>query len=411
MSCDRNGRRCADAARRNGISGYVSRYLNTITNWSTYQDLGRVEDIPQRMLDVTARFFGIMSDGRVRGVFALLIGTHLVEQITGALFTMAVRLAWRGKPFGRYRGITLRQSPLAPTSGRMQNVLLRGRVIESKGFYFHEAGRTWHCNVATYRVGDTPKTLTYIKSLSVPNREYFFDRELPPQDVVDLALGDKDPDTIPGYIGATNEIDGLLHFVRGIKHTMYFANWLLVDDTERDAGSEIVDYGGFGGGPARFNASSSPGNGAPSSPGNGWSGTGKGGYGGYRNPNYDDWGRSYRWYGPQVTATDRPASEGYGGPPEARDNPVDPGLFVGSLWDQNGNGHAKQTIQLRDGREVPLSIHSIQVTPDGRRLAEAYYYLNNQWWSVKDEGVREQLARDVVQGKLQTDDAFELWAR
>jgi hypothetical protein len=406
VSCDVNGRRCSSAARRNGITGYASRYLNTVASWDTYQDVGRIEDIPARIVDVTSRFFGLV-DGRIKGAFGLLIATHLVEQLTGAVATMAARTTLRGKPFGRYRGITLRESPVSPVVGRVQNVYLRGRVLETKGFYFHESGRTWHSHTATYRVGDTPKTLTHIQSLSFPNREFFFDRELPPQDVVDLALGDKDPDTMPGFIGSTNELDGMVGCTKAIKKALYFGNWLLVDETERDAGDEVVDYGGFSGGPGG-------GGQGPARPYSGGSGSGGGagsGYGGYRNPAYGgtDWADSYRRFGTQSGAAGRPIGEGYGAGsvPEAG-RPADPSAFVGGLWDTSGSGNRKQVIRV-DGVERPLSIRSIQVLPDGRRQAEAYYWRNNAWYQVKDEQVREQIAQQVAEGLLQTDDA-DVWA-
>jgi hypothetical protein len=397
MSCDRNGRRCASAAQRNGISGYFSRYLNTLTTWQTYGDLTQVADIPQRVLDVTGRFFGI-GDGKLRGIFGVLIATHLVEQITGAVATMGARMLLRGKPFGRYRGITLRESPVSPKVGRGQARLLGDRMLEAKGFYFHEAGRTWHSHTATYRVGDVAKTLTHIQSLSLPNREYFFDRELAPQDVVDMVLGDRDPDTIPGFIGACNEIDGVLGVTKSIKRLMYIGNWLLVDDMERDAGAELVDYdigrGPYTGQPRGTSPASPPGGSSP-----------PGGYGGYRSPTYASrasWSEAYRQHGSQGYTSDVT----YTSP----DDQVDPLDFVGSLWDAGANGRSKQTVSV-DGRECPLSIRGIEVAPDGRRLAQAYYHRNNQWWQVKDERLRERLARDVYRGALATDAELERWAR
>ena len=397
MSCDANGRRCANAARRNGIGGYLSRYLNTLTNWTTYRDVSDVADIPQRVLEVASQFFGL--DGRIRGVFGLMIATHLIEGFTGAVATAAARLTLRGRPFGRYRGITLRQSPLSPRIGAAQNRLLRGRVIGSKGFYFHESGRTWHSHTATYRVGDTPKTLTHIQSLSWPNREYFFDRELAPQDVVDLALGDRDPDTIPGFIGACNEIDGVIGITKSLKRLFYFGNWLLVDETERDAGAEIVDYGDFRGGPG--GSAGMPGPSPSPSPGGGGSG-----YGGYYNPRYSDrpdWSHSYRRYGSQGYASDMEPGDG-SDYPDYRVNPRD---FVGSLWETGRNGRPKQTIYLA-GREVPVRIRGIRLAPDGRRLADAWYYRNNMWHRILDERIQAQIAQDVAQGILEVEGEREL---
>ncbi|MBN1992737.1 MAG: hypothetical protein JW953_08515 [Anaerolineae bacterium] len=49
MSCEKNGRRAGNAARRNGIWGQVSRYLNTLGSWSTYRDLTGLDQIPERV--------------------------------------------------------------------------------------------------------------------------------------------------------------------------------------------------------------------------------------------------------------------------------------------------------------------------------------------------------------------------
>jgi len=189
---------------------------------------------------------------------------------------------------------------------------------------------------------------------------------------------------------------------KAIKKALYFGNWLLVDETERDAGDEVVDYGGFTGGPAG-------GGQGPARPNSGGGGSG-GGYGGYRNPAYGsgDWSDSYRRFGTQSGAAGRPISEGYGAGsvPEAG-RPADPSAFVGGLWD--GNGRREQVIRV-DGVERPLSVHSIQVMPDGHRLAEAYYWKNGMWNKITDERAREQIADNVAQGLLHTDDT-EIWAR
>ena len=59
MSCGKNGQRCADAAKLNGISGQISRYLNTLGSLGTYRDLSKLEDIPGRVAEVTAAYFGV----------------------------------------------------------------------------------------------------------------------------------------------------------------------------------------------------------------------------------------------------------------------------------------------------------------------------------------------------------------
>jgi hypothetical protein len=88
---------------------------------------------------------------------------------------------------------------------------------------------------------------------------------------------------------------------------------------------------------------------------------------------------------------------------------VDPRDFVGSLWDTGSNGRPKQTIYL-DGREAPVSIRSISFAPDGRRLADAWYYRNNEWRQIKDDRIRAQIAQDVAQGILEVEGERDLWA-
>jgi hypothetical protein len=411
LSCDRNGRKCADAARRNGIAGHISRYLNTITNWSSYRDVENLAALPGRLKEITAWFFGI--DGRIRGVFGVMIATHLVQQLTGAVTTAAVRVAVRGRPFGRWRGITLRESPISPLAGRVHNFFLRGRVEEAKGFYFHESGRTWHCHVARYRLGDTIKTLNQVQSLSFPGRQYFFDRELPEQDVVDLVLGDKDPDNVPGYVGSINELDTLLG-TKPVKQMLYFGNWLLVDEGERDAGGagDVVDYDSYarpgpGGGPynsPHYGGWRPPGSTPPSAPDAtryyGGQRQGDPGTGRYGERDYDwrgqRWSGSYRRYGAQ----------GYGGPPEVEERPPDPNRFTGSLWDVGGDGRPRQTISL-NGREAPVRVHGVGVTPGGRELANASYRTGDgRWVPIKDPGMRAAIAQDVRDGILLTEEAL-----
>jgi hypothetical protein len=227
--------------------GQVSKYLNTLGNWSTYRDLTGVEDIPERVGQVTAAFFGLEGLGqngfpRLAGILGAVMAVQALEQVTGAGVTFGARLLGRGDPIGKYRGIILRQSPLTPRMAGAVNRLTGGRLLAAKGYYFFEAGRTWHSQTATVQVGDTPKTLTHVRSYSLPYREYYFDRELSPQTVVDVVKGDRDPDTVPGFIGGINELENATP-LGGVKRTFFAANWLLLDEGERDEGGPgFVDY-------------------------------------------------------------------------------------------------------------------------------------------------------------------------
>ena len=119
MSCETSARAVGSVARRNGVMGQVSKYLNTLGNWSTYRDLNSVEDIPERVGQVTAAFFGLEGLGKngfpkLAGILGTVMAVQALEQVTGAGVTFGARLLGRGEPVGKYRGIILRQSPLTP---------------------------------------------------------------------------------------------------------------------------------------------------------------------------------------------------------------------------------------------------------------------------------------------------------
>jgi len=266
VSCGKNGQRCADAAKLNGINGQISRYLNTLGNLSTYRDLNNVEEVPQRIAEVTAAYFGIkgLIEGhpKVAGVLGVIIGLHFLEQVTGGVATTAVRLYGRGRPIAQYRGMILRQSPFTPKKAKLLNTLTGGRVLDSHGYYFFSNGRTWHCQSITVQVGDMPRTLTKIETYSIPHREFYFDRPvyvqgidpdpiagdrvISMQRVVDMVLGDEAPDAIPGFIGSVNEFEDAVSALGQLKRGFFLTNWLLVDPGERDGGGmTYVDYEAF----------------------------------------------------------------------------------------------------------------------------------------------------------------------
>lgn len=234
------------ASPRNGILGQVHRYLNTLGSWSSYRDLSRPEDIPKRLTDITAAYFGVVGLERglpkLTGILGAIMAVHALEQVTGASVTFGVRWLVRGEPLGQYRGVILRQSPFTPRAARALGWLIGSRLVEADGYYFFESGRTWHSQRLTVQIWDTTKTLTHVRSFSLPYREYYFDREIPPQTVIDIVKGDRAPHTIPGFIGSVNELENATS-LGYIKRAFFAANWLLIDAGERDDGGPgNVDY-------------------------------------------------------------------------------------------------------------------------------------------------------------------------
>ena len=411
MSCDTGAKKySSSAAKRNGIGSQVSRYLNTLGSWSTYRDLGSAEEIPERIAQVTGAYFGIkgLIEGhpRVAGVLGVIIGVHALEKVTSGIATTGMRLYGRGKPVASYRGIMIRKSPFTPKAAGVMNRLTGGRVLEANGYYFFEGGKTWHTQSTTFQVGDEPRTLTRVKSFSIPQREYFFDRPvtvpgdrepaegektIPIQRVIDTVKGDEEPDTIPGFIGSVNELEGVTP-LRNIKHTLFAANWLLVDPGERDGSSgEYVDYETLV-------------KGTPT--------TGSGGVYQVARPASSTASGSNYW--PSTTripirmATTpepiRPARST--SPPQAQ--PYGPDLFRSGAAAGQANSLApaeRYKDRIRIGsKDYPPVVKRVVLSPfsAGGRKADAVYYDDdlNQWREVVDEEDRVNLARAVDEGRL-----------
>ncbi|MEW5956105.1 MAG: hypothetical protein AB1801_00150 [Chloroflexota bacterium] len=189
MSYVNHTHRRADATRRNGILHQTQRYLDTLGSWSTYRDLGNIEELPERIAQLTAAYFGLkgLAEGHLRlsGILGAIIFVHALEQVTGGVATTGMRLYARGKPVANYRGITIRQSPFTPKVAPFLYHITGGRVLVVDGCYFFESGRTWHCQSLNLEVGDEHRVLTHLQTFSLPQREFFFDRPV-------IVLGDRE---------------------------------------------------------------------------------------------------------------------------------------------------------------------------------------------------------------------------
>jgi len=394
VSCDNNSRIVSNtASRRNGIMGQVSKYLNTLGTWSTYRDLDSFEDIPEHVGQVTAAFFGLEGLGRngfpkLAGILGAVMAVQAVEQVTGAGVTFGARLLGRGEPIGKYRGIILRQSPLTPRMASAVNRLTRGRLLDAKGYYFFESGRTWHSQTATVQVGDTPKTLTHVRSYSLPYREYYFDRELSPQTVVDVVKGDRDPDTVPGFISGVNELENATP-LGGVKRAFFAANWLLIDEGERDEGGPgFVDYDALIKGKPAGSSSS-------------------GFYQVSRAPAYSSSRNSW----PSATSQAGSSLTGARRVP-VRSTGSSPSQPYGMQYFRSGNTappssdpyeRIKDRYQASNGRQYPLLVRGVKTNPiTMTKKADAIYYDGDmkRWREIVDDEVQVALAKEVEAGKL-----------
>ncbi len=267
MSCNGKNKQCAAAAGRNGVWCVANKYLGTLGSLSSYQDLNSLEQVPGRVDQITAAFFGLAGLGNLtQGRWPRFIGRaamvglaiHAAEQATANVATAAIRSGLkRGQPVAKYRNVIIREQPQPPAA--------RGDVLAAKGYYFHEGGRTWRAESVTWNVNGSPRTLTRVKSYSLPYREHYFDRPLTLggdtevgqlgddreartlyiQRVIDVVKGDEAAAAVPGHIGSTNELENITP-LGDIKRAFVMANWYLVDESERDdpaANREVLNYG------------------------------------------------------------------------------------------------------------------------------------------------------------------------
>jgi len=414
MSCDSRNRLIASASGRNGIAGYLNRSLGILGSWGTVERLfsGDGADLANQVLNLAGlrleqktasqaaeearreREPVVSRKVKLNGVAGLMIGVHALEQATGVAATLAARAVLRGKPTGTYRGVILRRSPLASLPGPGRN---------AEGFYFHQGGRTWVSRTAQYPVSrDTVKTLTTVRSLSLPGRAFYFDRKMDERDVVDVVLGERDPDTLPGFLGYTGELDSLAPALGLLKKGLMGLNWLSIDETERETrGLDFIDYTAPGSSYRQTAHSHSYPSAAP-----------------VRTVTYADMARSA---GRQVDTRNIPVREGYGGPPPPPEPPPPPPeAYVSDLW---GNStRPEEVIAVTDyaklaaeaGRELappkidipgqglrPLRVRSLDLLkgPGGSKQMRAsadYEYAPGQWRPITDDKIREALANTVA---------------
>jgi hypothetical protein len=379
MSCEKNGKRVGQAARLNGIMGWTNRYLSALGTPDLYRDVTGLAQIPGRIGEITEAALGlrglVTEDGLLKrqpaiigGAMAFVLATHALEQGTGAVATAGMRLGARGKPFGRHRGVILRESPFTPKFARAVNRLTGGRLLEAEGYYFFSSGRTWHSQTLAAQVGDMKKTLTKVRSLGVPWREYYFDRSVAPDNVVDVVKGDLDPDTIPGYIGATTPVENITPLGQ-FKRALFVASWFLIDEGERDEGGgwPRVDYralmdGGEQSASGKLSSAKQNGSGWPSTSGGGIY-------------SYDRGGLQFYNPAPRQTIPTR----SYPSPYRPGDKPLGVDYTV-------------------NGLACPVEVSSIVIDPKTRReLAVAKYWEprlpSPGWKEIIDKDVRAELVQ------------------
>lgn len=402
MSCQGKYKACAVAAGRNGIAGYINQSLGAIGSWGTVnaaiENAGGIgldlknpaglraefSNVPWKMGNVAVQMAanaaldtvglnlspnGVLSMKNAKG---LLLAAHAVEKAGGAATTLLARQLVRGKPYMKYQGVLVRKTPLTGKLAGAKARLSRGRATadpEGEDYHFYQDGITWANTTTRFNIlRDTPKTLSVLRSLSFPNRSYYFDRRLDEQNGVDLVLGNKDPETIPGYLGSTNQLDSVCSPLRRAKKALMGLNWLTVDDTERDIRTgEVVDYDRFFGGSR------------------GKQGT----------VQYDELSRTRLT---NYTDLLKRAASGRSTKKEDEILIKHTITYKDMVSELGGRDFAPKEIDMPELGVCKLRIDAVDELEDGRTMAEAYYFhpKDRSWEPIVDERVQANLGKQLI---------------
>ncbi len=476
MACETNKNSATSSAIVNGITKAASGYLNTVGvsagNTDFYRDVVKVaktmtglglspssdpvSDAANVIGMVGELFFnGSQSnegdDGDNDGygerakralkylkppsALSTVLGVHALERATGAAATLGVRTLARGEAVGTWNGVIVRKSRFTPTNAKMLDRLSGGRVLDARGYYFHEGGRTWHAQSFTVQVQGTPKSLTSVRSFALPRREHFFDRPLvlgekdgfqqigddaAPRGVsvtrmIDVVKGQENPKNIPGYIGSTSRLDnatGLTPLNVGkIKRTIFAAKWLLEDESERDdpAARDKNSAADEAAAPARSPASpvrrGPDGRRIYSYPGQpadyyGSSGAGRPSTRATRSSSY---GQDLFRSGPATS----PASAGRAARQEAKETVISSAPAAPQpVPSSSGDLSNLDQYSTPDGKTHPLVVKRIVKNPiTMTESAEAAYHDGDRWRMVVDDDAKAWLAEEVRDGKLKVNPA------
>ena len=440
MVCNRNGERCANAGRRNGIVSHMNKAVGSMSSWQALDLAAQAsrnwQDVPGALTDMGLGMVGMSRNAqgqlRLQNLAGVQLAVHALEYGTSAAATSLIRAGVRGKPYGQYRGVIFRKNPYLPLMQKVRdyqkfvgplNPRNWYKPAVTDGFYFHQGGQTWSALVTEHQVTpDTQKTLMSVKQIGFPSRGHYFDRRIDERDVADVVLGDRDPETIAGYLGSTNEVDAVVEPFGRAKKALMAANWLLVDDTERDIRvTDRVDYGtmqdtrqlqsyirrpeqkkkeeGLEGlltkdeGPASSPAAYLDSSGSKLDPSVNAA---------QPPPSPIRISESSRWLGGRDTPAETPPT---GSKPAAdsRQHPVKQTINLRELESlmEEGARLTPEKLKIRgaDGqtKEVPLRVDTIKQFKDGTVRAVAYYQHSGRWVPITDDKACRQIAREVIE--------------
>ncbi len=104
--------------------------------------------------------------------------------------------------------VQLWRSRLTPLLNNSE-VIGRREIRSSTGAMFKAGGRTWHKGTIKFKAGQSQRTITHLKNLSLPGHSYYFNRPVSNRDAVGIVAGRIKAETVPGYVGRLTKTEGL----------------------------------------------------------------------------------------------------------------------------------------------------------------------------------------------------------
>ncbi|GAB4444162.1 MAG: hypothetical protein Kow0031_26560 [Anaerolineae bacterium] len=356
--------------RDNHMPQRAEQYLDTLGNWQTYRSAATMSDVLKIVSQMTHSFLGVdLNRPSLTGVLGAILALHTLERLTAATVTFGLRLASPADGvLGWHYGIAVRASPFTPRTSRAMRWLLGSRHLNAAGWYFQEGGRTWHYQVLSLRVWGAERVLAHLRSISLPHRAHYFDRDIGWPATVEIATGRRAANLTLGHLGSINELEYAVGLLARAKLIAVAANWLLIDPDERAMSQQL-----------RLNPSGGP---TATNPLRSRVNVAAGATAGATPP-----------AAAQLSFMQQAAPATNGNHRAAHYTSIDT-LPPAGEWVKNR--------YYLNGRFYPLLVRNVVINPITRqRKADAFYYADGRWQPVASDDHRLAIAEDFDAGRMQ----------
>ncbi len=104
--------------------------------------------------------------------------------------------------------VQLWRSRLTPLFNKYDVVGQRD-VTSNTGVMFKAGGRSWHKGTTQFNEGQRKRTVTHLRSLSLPGDNYYFNRPVSHKSAVGIATGHIKAESLAGYVGKITKTEAL----------------------------------------------------------------------------------------------------------------------------------------------------------------------------------------------------------